>query len=465
MPDRTHPAPARLHARLALLPSGWARDVVVEVDRDGGIASVTAGAAQDRAEDVGGPLVPAMPNVHSHAFQRGVAGRTGHAGASGEDSFWTWRHAMYAFLERLDPDGFEAIAAQVYVEMAKAGYGAVAEFHYVHHDPAGRRYADVAEMSKRVLSAAHRVGLPMTLLPVFYAHGGFNGAPPSAAQRRFVTDADAFARLVEAIAPNARANGAVLGIAPHSLRAVTPEELERVVAASPAMQPVHIHIAEQTREVEECVAWSGKRPVEWLLARCDVDSRWCLVHATHMAEREIHALAASGASAGIAPTTEADLGDGTFPGVAFSGAGGRWGVGSDSNAIVDPFAELRQLEYSQRLFWRRRNLMHQGSDAPVGTAMWLAAAAGGAQACGRRTGAIRAGAAADLVVLDGDEPALAGHAGDTLLDAAIFGPCRKPVRHSMLGGRWVVRDGHHPDEEAVLSAFRRTIARVVDGAA
>ena len=450
---------SRLHAPWALLPDGWSRDVVIDIGDDGIVASVTPGGQRDGAEGVGGPLVPAMPNLHSHAFQRGVAGRTGHAGASGEDSFWTWRQAMYAFLERLDPEGFEAIAAQVFVEMAKAGYGGVAEFHYVHHDEQGRRYADPAELAKRVLAAARRVGMPITLLPVFYAHGGFNGAPPSPAQRRFTMPTDEFARLVESIAPAARAGGAVLGIAPHSLRAVTPDQLERVVAAAPAHAPIHIHIAEQSREIEEFVAWSGRRPVEWLLAQ-GIDARWCLVHATHMVERETRALASSGAVVGIAATTEADLGDGIFPGVAYTAAGGRWGVGSDSNAIVDPFAELRQLEYSQRLFWRRRNLMHHGSDGSVGTAMWLAAARGGAQACGRHNGAIEAGAAADLVVLDSEDPGLAGHDADTLLDAAIFGPARAPVRHTMLGGRWVVRDGRHADEEAVLEAFVRTVARV-----
>jgi formimidoylglutamate deiminase len=462
MADSASPAVVRLHAPWALLPVGWARDVTVDI-ADGSIAGVTPGTERGDADDAGGALVPAMPNLHSHAFQRGVAGRTGHAGATGEDSFWTWRQAMYVFLERLDPEGFEAIAAQAYVEMAKAGYGCVAEFHYVHHDAEGERYADPAELAKRVLAAARRAGVPITLLPVFYAHGGFNGAPASPAQRRFVMPTDEFAQLIEAIAPVARADGAVVGSAPHSLRAVTPEQLDRVVAITPAQAPIHIHIAEQTREVEECIAWSGRRPVEWLLGYGRVDARWCLVHATHMMERETKALAASRAVAGIAATTEADLGDGTFPGVAYTAAGGRWGVGSDSNAIIDPFAELRQLEYSQRLFWRRRNLMHHGSDASIGTAMWLAAASGGAQACGRRTGAIEPGAAADLVVLDGDDPALAGHGGDTLLDAAIFGPCRAPVRHTMLGGRWVVRDGHHHDEDAVLADYRRAMARVANG--
>ena len=432
----------RLHAPWALLPSGWARDVAVEVDDDGAIALVAPGSPRGDADDAGGPLVPAMPNLHSHAFQRGVAGRTGHAGSTGEDSFWTWRQAMYAFLERLDPDGFEAIAAQVYVEMAKAGYGAVAEFHYVHHDPAGRPYADRGEMAKRVLAAARRAGTPLTLLPVYYAHGGFNAAPPSPAQRRFVMSTDEFASMIDALAPDARAQSAVLGVAPHSLRAVTPGELDRVVAAAPPRSPVHIHVAEQTREIEECVAWSGHRPVEWLLAHGTIDARWCLVHATHMVEREVHALAASGAVAGLAPTTEADLGDGTFPGVAYAGAGGLWGVGSDSNTIVDPFDELRQLEYSQRLFWRRRNLMDHGHDASVGAAMWLAAARGGAQAWGRRAGGIEGGGRAELVGVNGEDAAVEHHARLGLRGFAVKRMELACGRLRQLGPRWYDRTGH-----------------------
>lgn len=455
---------SRLHAPLALLPGGWQRDVVVAVGDDGSITDVRTNAARDGAEAAGGPLVPAMPNLHSHAFQRGVAGRSGHAGGDGEDSFWTWRQAMYAFLDRIDPDGFEAIAAQVYVEMAKAGYGAVAEFHYVHHDVGGRPFADRAELSRRVLAAARAAGTPLTLLPVYYAHGGFGGMAPHAAQRRFVTSTDAYAALVEAIEPAAHAQGAIVGVAPHSLRAVAPEELQRVVVASRPGTPVHIHVAEQTKEVEDCIAWSGKRPVEWLLGHCAVDARWCLVHATHMDDSETRSLAQSGAVAGLAPTTEADLGDGIFPGFDFAGAGGRWGVGSDSNTIVDPFAELRQFEYSQRLARQRRNLMRGGEGVSIGAAMWLAAARGGAQACGRKSGVIEAGAKADLVVLDGDEPALAGH-GETVLDAAIFGPCRAPVKHAMLDGRWVVRDGRHHREDEVFARYRQAIVRVAGGAA
>lgn len=454
----------RIHADRALLPRGWARDVTVVIGADGAIVEVRSGAARDGAEDAGGPLVPAMPNLHSHAFQRGVAGLTGRSGTDGDDSFWTWRRALYAFLDHLDPDRFEAIAAQVYVEMAKAGYGAVAEFHYVHHDAKGRPYADRAEMSRRALAAALTAGTPLTLLPVYYAHGGFGAAPPSSAQRRFVTSVDEYAALVDALVPLAQARGAVLGVAPHSLRAVAPDQLGRVLAAAPHGSPVHIHVAEQTAEVDDCLAWSGQRPVAWLLDHCAVDERWCLVHATHMVDAETASLASSGAVAGLAPTTEADLGDGTFPGVAFAAAHGRWGVGSDSNTIVDPFAELRQFEYSQRLAWRRRNLMRHGAGGSVGASMWLAAARGGAQACGRRTGAIEPGAMADLVVLDADEPALAGH-GDTILDAAIFGPCRAPVRHTMASGSWIVRDGRHRDEEAVWSRFRAAMGRFPGAAA
>ena len=448
----------RLHAEWALLPSGWARDVAVAIGDDGVIESVAPASPREGAEAAGGPLVPAMPNLHSHAFQRAVAGRTGHAGTSGEDSFWSWRQAMYAFLERLDPDAFEAIAAQTYVEMAKAGYGAVAEFHYVHHDPAGKPYDDPAELAWRIVAAAATAGVALTLLPVFYAHGGFGGLPTTAGQRRFVHSTYTFAHLYDRLRDAAAPRGYVLGVAPHSLRAVTADELTQVVRLAEPTAPVHIHTAEQTREVDDCYAWSRMRPVEWLVTQAGVDARWCLVHATHMTEREIAALAASGAVAGLAPTTEADLGDGTFPAVHYTSIDGRWGVGSDSNTIVDPFAELRQFEYSQRLVWRRRNLLHHGSNDGIGTSLWLAACAGGARACGFVTGAIEAEARADLVVLDAEEPGLAGHGAATLLDAAIFGPCRTPVKHTMVGGRWRVRDGRHPDEEAILARFRSAVA-------
>lgn len=453
----------KLLAAAALLPDGWARDVLIEVDADGMIATVGGHREPGDAERMSGPVLPGMPNLHSHAFQRALAGRTGRASGTG-DSFWTWRQAMYAFLDRIDADAFEAIAAQAYIEMLKAGYTAVAEFHYVHRDPAGRPYADPAELSRRIAVAAADAGIALTLLPVFYAHAGFGGLPTAAGQRRFVHTLDSFARLCATLAADASARGYTLGIAPHSLRAVTPDELAAVVALAAPRAPIHIHAAEQAGEVADCVAWSGSRPVAWLIDHAEIGARWCVVHATHLAADETRRLAACGAVAGLAPTTEADLGDGTFPARAYVDAGGALGIGSDSNTIVDPFAELRQLEWSQRLAHLERNVLADDR-IPVGRAMYTRAATGGARAVAQPIGAITPGCRADLVVLDGGHPALAGLPADAWLEAAIFGPCTKPVRDVMVGGRWVVRDGRHPRETAVLARYRSAIAPLATGCA
>jgi formimidoylglutamate deiminase len=447
----------RLFAADALTPEGWRRDVSIDIAADGTIGKVVANAQGSGAERAAGPLLPGMPNLHSHAFQRAIAGRTGRASADG-DSFWTWRQAMYAFLVRIDPDAFEAIAAQAYVEMLKGGYTAVAEFHYVHHDPQGEPYADPAELARRIVAAASGAGIGLTLLPVFYAHAGFGGAPPTAGQRRFVHTLDSYARLFATLARDAATADWNLGVAPHSLRAVTPDELAAVVALAAIGAPIHIHAAEQVQEVAACLAWSGARPIEWLLDHAGLAARWCIVHATHMTPDETSRLAASGAVAGLAPTTEADLGDGTFAARAYVDAGGTFGIGSDSNTILDPFAELRQLEWSQRLARQGRNVLAT-ADAPVGQALYAAAARGGARAQARPAGAIAPGCRADFVVLDTADAALAAQPVDVLLDAAIFGPCRRPVRDVMVGGRWLVRDGRHPHEEAIFSRYRTCLAR------
>ena len=441
----------------ALLPDGWAERVVIDVDDEGTIRSATSGGSAAGAEALAGPVVPAMPNVHSHAFQRAIAGRTGRASPGRDDSFWSWRQAMYAFLDRLDPDGFEAIAAQAYVEMLKSGYTSVAEFHYVHHDATGKPYADRAELAMRVAAAAQDSGIRLTLLPVFYAHAGFGGLPPMEGQRRFVHDVTTFAALVEALRGKAEGRY-VLGLAPHSLRAVTPGELEQVARLVPASAPIHIHAAEQTREVEECFAATQMRPVEWLLTHAGVDRRWCIVHATHMTEREIDGLAASGAVVGLAPTTEADLGDGTFPAPRYFAAKGRFAIGSDSNTVVSPWEELRVLEWSQRLHARRRNVLADDAGLPVGASLWLRAARGGAQAVAQPVGSIAPGCRADMVVLDADDPALAEQCAADMIDAAIFGPARNPVRDVLVAGRFVVREGRHASEEAIFERYRRTLA-------
>ena len=447
-------------AAAALLPGGWARNVALDIDDDGRIAQVVVDAESEGRHAVAGPLVPAMPNLHSHAFQRAIAGRTGRRSPASDDSFWTWRQTMYEFLDRVDAEAFEAIAAQAYIEMAKAGYSAVAEFHYVHHDAGGKPYADPAELAWRVVSAAQTAGLGLTLLPVFYAHANFEGAPATLAQRRFAHTPTTFGLLLERLREREHGGHYVLGVAPHSLRAVTPEELGRVVRLAAPGAPIHIHAAEQLREVDDCFAWSRMRPVEWLLTQAGVDAHWCIVHATHMTERETEALAASGAVAGLAPTTEADLGDGTFPGLAYLTAGGSFGIGSDSNTCISPFAELRQFEWSQRLRVLRRNVLPAADDMTIGTALWARAARGGAQAVGQPIGAIEAGKRADLVVLDADDVALAEQAPDDVLDAAIFGPARVPVRDVMVGGRWIVEQGHHLHEAAVFARYRDALMRI-----
>ena len=447
-----------LHAAHALVGPRWERDVRLSIDHHGVIADLDVGASAAGCERLAGPVIPAMPNAHSHAFQRGLSGRTGHS--AGDDSFWTWRTAMYDFVARLDPDAFEAIATQAYAEMAVAGYSSVAEFHYVHNDPDGNAYADPAELAQRVVAAAARAGIALTLLPVFYANSGFGAAAPGSAQRRFIHSPEQFASMVAGLAEVAERDGFVLGIAPHSLRAVSPGALREVLAAAPAKAPIHIHAAEQQREVHECIAWSGERPVEWLLNHADVNARWAIVHATHATDTERDGLIARGATVVLAPTTEADLGDGTFAAEHYLKNGGTMAIGSDSNTIIDPFGELRQLEYSQRLATRRRNVLAR-SGVPVGNALWQSAAVGGAQACGRAAGTLAAGMRADLVVLDADEPALAGLENEGVLEAAIFGPCRTPVRDTIIGGRFVVRNGRHVQRDLILRAYRAALARIL----
>ncbi|MDH3476030.1 MAG: formimidoylglutamate deiminase [Rhodospirillales bacterium] len=459
-----------LFAERALLPGGWARDVLFRIDGAGSLSRVAAGvgAGAGAAPRAAGPVVPGMPNLHSHAFQRAMAGlaeRAGPGANGGDDSFWTWREVMYGFLGRLSPDHLEAVAAQLYVEMLKAGYTAVGEFHYLHHDPEGRPYNDPAEMSRRILAAARLSGIGLTHLPVLYGFGGFGGAPAGEGQRRLLNHPQRFLALIEALRGETESDPQVrLGIAPHSLRAVTPESLGAALDGLDGFDPdapVHIHVAEQRKEVEDCIAWCGQRPVEWLLTNMDLGPRWCLVHATHMTDEETRALAACGAVAGLCPTTEANLGDGVFPAAAYLAAGGAFGIGSDSHISVSPIEELRWLEYSQRWTARRRNILHGGAAAPsVGAVLFQAALAGGARALGRPIGRLEAGGRADLVVLDPESPQLVGRDEAVLLDVLVFAGNDNPVRDVMVGGRWVVRDRHHGEEAAVLAGYRAALAEL-----
>ncbi len=450
----------KLFLETALLPEGWRDAVLVEIEgtriaqvRVAPTAEAAAGATRVR-----GITLPGLANLHSHTFQRGFAGLTERRGDA-DDHFWTWREAMYRFVRLLDPDAIEAIAAQAFVEMLEGGFTACAEFHYLHHTADGTPYDDRGELAGRIVAAAAASGIGLTLLPVLYVHGGFGSRPPTAGQARFVTTPDAYADLV------ARSRALVgtlpeagLGIAPHSLRAVSAEELGALLGAFPT-GPVHMHVAEQVLEVEDCLAATGTRPVAWLLDHAGLDPRWCLIHATHMTVAETEGLARSGAVAGLCPITESNLGDGIFPGVDYLARGGRFGVGTDSNVLISAPGELRTLEYSQRLLHRARNRLGT-ADRSTGRRLFEAAAAGGAQALGRPTGAIAPGLIADLVVLDREDVALHGRGGDAVLDSWIFAAARPAVASVFVGGRQVVADGRHESRDRIAARFRATVDRL-----
>ncbi|WIF67216.1 formimidoylglutamate deiminase [Metapseudomonas otitidis] len=447
------------HAERALLPSGWARNVRFEVGASGLLEQVLPDAGSEGAERLHGPVLPGMPNLHSHAFQRAMAGLAEVAG-NPNDSFWTWRELMYRLVGRLSPEQMEVIARQLYVEMLKAGYTAVAEFHYVHHDPAGRPYADPAELALCISRAARDSGIGLTLLPVLYSHAGFGGLPPNEGQRRFIHSTDSYLALQQRLREALPADQG-LGLCFHSLRAVTPDQLATVLAAEDGARPIHIHIAEQQKEVDDCLAWSGRRPLQWLYEHTPVDPRWCLVHATHAEADEVQAMARSGAVAGLCLTTEANLGDGIFPAVDFLAQGGRLGIGSDSHVSVSVVEELRWLEYGQRLRDQRRNRLYRPEQPQVGRTLFDAALAGGAQALGQPVGALAVGSRADWIVLDGTDPYLATAEGDALLNRWLFAGGDRQVRDVMVGGRWVVRNGHHPAEEATAWAFAEVLRTVL----
>ncbi|WNG36942.1 formimidoylglutamate deiminase [Archangium violaceum] len=452
-----------LFCRSVLLTDGWAENVLLRFDDRGFIVAVERGAKPEGAQ-ASGPVVPGMPNLHSHAFQRAMAGLAERAGRT-EDDFWTWRDTMYRFLARFTPEGLQAVAALLYLEMLKTGYTSVAEFHYLHHDRAGTPYADRAENSLRIVAAARETGIRLTHLPTLYAHGGFGGRAPTEGQKRFLHTVEGLLGVVESVRRVTAKEPAVrVGLALHSLRAVTPEELREALAGMSALDaraPIHIHIAEQVKEVEDCLAWSGERPVQWLLNHVPVDARWCLVHATHLTSEEVTRLAASGAVAGLCPTTEANLGDGLFPAVDYLRQEGVFGVGSDSHISVSAPEELRLLEYGQRLVARRRNVLRVGSEDSVGAGLYRAAVAGGARALGLSAPGLEVGAPADLVVLDAEHPKLYGRTRDALLDSYLFASGSDCVRDVMVAGRFVVRERHHEAEDTLLARYRRELDRLL----
>ncbi|HKU04952.1 MAG TPA: formimidoylglutamate deiminase [Bradyrhizobium sp.] len=448
-----------LHFESALLPSGWANDVQVVVS-DGIITKVASGKAPAAGDERHKLAIPGVASLHSHAFQRGMAGLAETRG-NVADTFWTWRETMYRFALAMTPEEVQAVATLLYVEMLERGFTRVGEFHYLHHDGDGKPYANLAEMAERIVGAATASGIGLTLLPTFYAHGAFGGAAPHDGQRRFICSVDLFGKLMAASRGAARAlPGANVGIAPHSLRAVAPDELLQILPLAEG-GPVHIHAAEQTREVDDCLAWSGRRPVEWLLENAPVDKRWCLIHATHMAATETEALARRGAVAGLCPVTEASLGDGIFPAREFVAAGGQFGIGTDSNVLVGVADELRQLEYAQRLKQRERNVLSGNLGTSTGRVMFDAALAGGGQALAQPMVGLREGARADIVTFDTDHPSLAGRRGDAVLDGWIFAAGSNAISCVWAGGNKVVEGGRHRLHEQARDAFNAAVRRLV----
>jgi formiminoglutamate deiminase len=444
--------------RTALLPQGWQERVRIHI-ANGRITRAETGVEPAANDERHAIAMPGFANVHSHGFQRGMAGLAETRGRVG-DNFWTWREIMYRFLDRLTPDDVEAITTLAFAEMLERGFTRVGEFHYLHHDPTGAPYANPGELSWRIAAAATQTGIGLTLLPVFYAHSNFGGLPPVPGQRRFINGVDGFALIVdECRRAAASLDDANVGIAPHSLRAVTSDELRAILPLAQG-GPVHIHAAEQTKEVDDCITWSGQRPVEWLLEHARVDSRWCLVHATHLSPSEVDGLARSGAVAGLCPITEANLGDGIFPAEAYLRAGGRFGIGTDSNILIDAAGELRAVEYAQRLSHRARNVLAEAEGRSTGRTLFDAALAGGARALGVSTPGLREGASADIVSLDENDPSLAGRRGDAMIDSWVFAGAAMDCvwRH----GRKVVAGGRHHDRDGIRERGSRVIKRLLE---
>jgi formimidoylglutamate deiminase len=447
-----------LFTRNALLPKGWAKDVRLSIAKDGTLASICEESMAQTGDFLADIAVPGMNNVHCHAFQRAMAGLAECAGPKG-DSFWTWRETMYRIAQGITPQNLHAIATMAYMEMLECGFTAVGEFHYLHHAAAGQPYENPAEMSAELIQAAALTGISQTLLPVFYTQGGFNGAALSGGQQRFGHDLDSFAALMSAL--QSQFPDTSLGIAPHSLRAVSPDQLNALVTCYPDM-PIHLHIAEQAIEINECIAHYGAPPVRWLLDHIEVDQRWCLIHATHMDTKETRAIARSGAVVGLCPITEANLGDGLFPAIDYLAEGGRFGIGSDSCVRIDLAEELRLLDYGQRLASQTRTPLTPPK-ASSGRTLFEHALTGGAQALAQNTDAFETGQQANIITLDAHHPALIARQDDAWLDGWIYGAAKSPVRDVFVAGKQVVQHGEHINRELIVAGYKSAMGQVQSG--
>lgn len=451
----------KLFAERVLLADGWQKNKTLVIE-NGVISDIVDGQA-DGAEVANGPVIPGMINCHSHAFQRAFAGFS-EQGSEGKDSFWTWRSVMYKFLAQLSAEDAEVIATQLYIEMVKMGYTRVAEFHYLHHDISGQPYSELATMAKAIFKAAKTTNIGLTMLPVLYQYSGFGALAPNEGQKRFINSTKQFNQLVsDCFALTKNFSNSNVGIAPHSLRAVDKQAIDDSVAHVRSLDnqaPIHIHIAEQQKEVNDCLAHYGKRPVQWLLDNCQLDKNWCLIHATHIDESELNGMVEQQAIAGICPTTEANLGDGIFPTDDFMQAGGVMAIGSDSHISVNPIEELRWLEYAQRLAKQQRALLATVDTPSVGLNLWQQANKGGALSTNANSGELAIGKQADLIVLEQNDLALYAQDEQHLLDSVIFATQQSPVRDVMVNGKWAVVNKSHPQEQQSRDAFAKLLARV-----
>ena len=455
---------SRYRFSCAWLPDGWHRNVVISVDPSGDIVDISADDTVTTARTINGAAIAGMPNIHSHAFQRAMAGLAEQRGGK-DDSFWTWREAMYDVASRITPECLNAVAAQLYADMVKAGYTSVCEFHYLHsyaEASSEKRSHDVRlAMSQALMDAASTAGIGLTLLPTLYQTSDFGGAPPTERQRQFSMETREYLDLLDALRQSSQRSAQLeVGVALHSLRAVPPESLQMVLDSRQDGQVTHIHIAEQEREVQACQQHFGKRPIEWLLEHAPVDRHWCLIHATHATAAELQAVAATGAVVGLCPTTEANLGDGIFPMGELLAAGGAFAIGSDSHVSLSPIEELRWLEYQARLVRRQRGVL-TADGASGGALLWQRACTAGARVTGRPVGELAVGKRADVLVLDLSSSLLAARSDTSIIDTFVFSGTSESVRDVMVGGRWLVQDRRHFAETAVAAGYKRALQKML----
>ncbi|MAZ04292.1 MAG: formimidoylglutamate deiminase [Sneathiella sp.] len=450
----------QLHFEQILLETGWDRDITLKIDPSGYIQSIERTKSKEMGKSITGAAIPGMPNLHSHAFQRAMAGLA-EKRSSPTDSFWSWRKVMYGFLDMLEPEDVTAITAQLYVELMRGGYTGVAEFHYLHHSRTGQPYDDKSLMSQAVIEGAQAAGMPITLLPVFYAHAGFGGVPPEHGQRRFINNLNDYQNLFSELQGFEQQDpNLTLGVAPHSLRAATKEEIGELLKLSPE-RPFHIHIAEQQKEIEDCIASYGKRPVEWLYENFDVDKRWCLVHATHLTDAEITLIAKSKAIVGLCPLTEANLGDGIFPAKRFVSEEGSFGIGSDSNICLDVARELEGLEYGQRLLHQERNVLTSITLPNTGHFLYKKSVSGGARALGQPLGGLQIGSRADFVALDLEHPDFYGRDRESFLSILLFAAAADFKTDVYIAGEKMVAQGRHKREEEITRTYKARMSNLL----